>query len=405
MAEGAAPALRRAMGLRTAVSTSAGLAFAALEYLAAAGLVAYVAGDAAWIAIGVAGLLALLAWACFGELNGMFPTAAAIRIYMQRAMDDRVALVVTFTYMTTIVLVIAADAFIVGAAVSHVLHESTWFAALWIAALLAGAVVANLRRLRVAGAVQDVATFTALGASAVTATVALVRGHHALRFPLQPLHGHSFGSFVAAVALGVFLYSAFEWVTTNAEEVRVAHIHLAMLAAVGILFCVCSLMTVAMSHVLDHGQLTSAFPQLSLGSAAFGGAGLWVMAAVTAVTALNTFNGGFITVSRFVYATAGGEPAPRPGPTERPRRPLGAGGGARRHLRRRGRPGGGHPRLGDAGGRRGHARGDDLRRRRLLHGPTAHPPPTTAARSGRRRGGCSAGSGWRSSAPWRWWRA
>ncbi len=28
------------------------------------------------------------------------------------------------------------------------------------------------------------------------------------------------------------------------------------------------------------------------------------MAAVTAVTALNTFNGGFITASRFIYGTA-----------------------------------------------------------------------------------------------------
>ena len=69
--------LRRALGLRTVVSTSTGLAFAALEYLAAAGLVVYVAGDSAWIAVGTAGLLALVAWACFSELNGMFPTAAA----------------------------------------------------------------------------------------------------------------------------------------------------------------------------------------------------------------------------------------------------------------------------------------------------------------------------------------
>ena len=106
--------LRRGLGLRSVVSTSTGLAFAALEYLAAAGLVAYVAGDSAWIAVGTAGLLALLAWGFFGELNGMFPTAAAIRLYMQRAMDDRAALTITFTYMTTIVLVSAADAFIVG---------------------------------------------------------------------------------------------------------------------------------------------------------------------------------------------------------------------------------------------------------------------------------------------------
>ena len=81
--------LRRALGLRTVVTTSTGLAFAALEYLAAAGLVTYVAGDSAYIPIIVAGALALLAYGFFGELNGMFPTAAAVRLYMQRAMDDR----------------------------------------------------------------------------------------------------------------------------------------------------------------------------------------------------------------------------------------------------------------------------------------------------------------------------
>jgi len=308
---GAAPAgsggseLRRALGLRTTVSTSTGLAFAALEYLAAAGLVVYVAGDSAWIAVGVAGLLALLAWGFFGELNGMFPTAAAIRLYMQRAMDDRVALTITFTYMTTIILVIAADAFIVGTALAHALGEPGWLSAVWILGLLAVAVLSNLRGVQVAGGVQDAATYTVLAATCVVAVAALLRSHHGLRFPLEPLHGHGAGSFIEAVALGVFLYSAFEWVTTSAEEVRrPQHIHRGMLIAIGILFVVCSLATVAMSHVLDHHQLGSAYPQLDLGRAAFGPAGLWVMAVVTAVTALNTFNGGFITASRFVYGTA-----------------------------------------------------------------------------------------------------
>ena len=298
-------ALRRAMGLRTAVSTSTGLAFAALEYLAAAGLVAYVAGDAAWIAVATAGLLALLAWGFFGELNGMFPTAAAIRLYMKRSMDDRVALIITFTYMTTIVLVIAADAFVVGSAIAKVFGQQSWTAGVWIVALLGVAVASNLRGIKVAGRVQDVATYSVLLATAVIATSALVRSPHALRFPLSPLHGHSASDFVEAVALGVFLYSAFEWVTTNAEEVRrPAHVHRGMLIAVGLLLVVCALVTMSMSHVLTHGQLGSAFPQLYLGRAAFGRAGLWVMAGITALTALNTFNGGFITASRFVYATA-----------------------------------------------------------------------------------------------------
>lgn len=300
-----AAALRRAMGLRTVVSTSTGLAFAALEYLAAAGLVAYVAGDSAWIAIGTAGLLALLAWGFFGELNGMFPTAAAIRLYMKRSMDDRAALTITFSYMTTIVLVIAADAFIVGSAIAHVSGAATWTAGVWIVLLLGIAVASNLRGVKVAGSVQDIATYTVLVATGVIGVLALVRSHAALRFPLDPIHGHHAGDFIEAVALGVFLYSAFEWVTTNAEEVREPHhVHRGMLLAVGLLFTVCALVTVAMSHVLTHHQLVSAYPQLYLGRAALGRAGLWLMAGITALTALNTFNGGFITASRFIYATA-----------------------------------------------------------------------------------------------------
>jgi len=297
--------LRRALGLRTVVTTSTGLAFAALEYLAAAGLVSYVAGDSAWIPIVVAGALALLAYGFFGELNGLYPTAAAIRLYMKRAMDDRAALTITFTYMTTIILVIASDAFIVGSALAHTFGEPPALASLWIVGLLAVAVVSNLRGIRVAGLLQDVATTVVVLATLVVGVLALTRSEHGLHTPLQPLHGHSGGDLVEAVALGVFLYSAFEWVTTSAEEVRKpSSINRGMLIAIAILCVVCSVATVAMSHTLNHRELTSAYPQLYLGIAAFGHAGLWVMAAVTAVTALNTFNGGFITASRFIYGTA-----------------------------------------------------------------------------------------------------
>jgi amino acid transporter len=297
--------LRRALGLRTVVTTSTGLAFAALEYLAAAGLVVYVAGDSAWIPIIVAGALALVAYGFFGELNGMFPTAAAIRLYMKQAMDDRVALTITFTYLTTIILVIASDAFIVGSALAHAFGEPAWVASIWIVGLLGIAVTMNLRGITVAGALQDVATTVVVVATLVVGVLALLRSGHPLHTPLQPLHGHSPGDLVEAVALGVFLYSAFEWVTTSAEEVRKpASINRGMLIALGILCVVCAVATVAMSHTLSRHELTSAYPQLYLGVAALGHSGLWVMAGVTAVTALNTFNGGFITASRFIYGTA-----------------------------------------------------------------------------------------------------
>ena len=165
--------------------------------------------------------------------------------------------------------------------------------------------VTNLRGITVAGLLQDLATSVVVVATLVIGLLALVHSGHGLHTPFQPLHGHSPGDFFEAIALGVFLYSAFEWVTTSAEEVRKPEsINRGMLIAIAILCVVCSVATVAMSHTLTHNELTSSYPQLYLGIAAIGHSGLWVMAAVTAVTALNTFNGGFITASRFIYGTA-----------------------------------------------------------------------------------------------------
>ena len=234
--------------------------------------------------------------------------------------------------------------------------------------LLAVAVVTNLRGITVAGRLQDAATSVVVLATLVVALLALTRSGHELHTPFAPLHGHGAGDFLQAVALGVFLYSAFEWVTTNAEEVRRPEsVNRGMLIALGILCVVCATATVAMSHTLTHGELTSSYPQLYLGIAAFGHAGLWVMAAVTAVTALNTFNGGFITASRFIYGTAREGSLPRQLAQLNDRAvPWVPGRGAWHGLGHRGARRGPDPRVAGAGGRRRGARGDDLRGGRLL---------------------------------------
>lgn len=297
--------LARAMPFRSVVSTSTGLAFAAIEYLAVAGLLTVVAGRLAWLAVLVAGGLVLLAWAYFSELCGLFPTAAAIRRYMQAAMDDRVALTITFTYMTTIVLVIAADAYIVGSAIADALGEPRWLVTVWIAALLAAATWTNLRGLVVATRVQDVATTVIVVVSVGVGVLAAVHAPSAAAHALDATRGTGASGFLQAVALGVLLFSAFEWVTTNAEEVQHQHhIPRGMLVSLGVLATTCALLTYGMSRLLDGHEVTSAFPQLALGQHVAGSTGYWVMLAITALTALNTFNGGFITASRFIYATA-----------------------------------------------------------------------------------------------------
>ncbi len=287
------------------MSTSTGLAFAALEYLAMAGLIAYAAGSLAWVSIAVAGLLAVLAWGFYGELNGLYPTAAAVRRYMSKSMDDRLALIVTFSYLSAIVLVIAADAFIVGSAIAHVLGQPGWLVGMYIAILLGLATAANLQGLVLAGAVQDVATFTIVATTAVIGVIAIA--HHpsaAAHLAAQHRH-HGAGGFIQAVALGVFLYGGFEWVTASAEEVRAPGlVPRGMIISVAVLFVSCALATEGMIHLLSQSELNSAYPQLFLGRHAAGVFGYGLMCAITALTALNTFNAGFITASRFIYATA-----------------------------------------------------------------------------------------------------
>jgi amino acid transporter len=297
--------LRRSVGGATATATSAGLAFAAIDYLGVVSILAYAPGATAAFAIFIGGLVVILVSAIFSELNGLYPTAAGIRLYMGRAIGNRTALSVTFTYMTTVVLVIAADAFLIGAAVRHVLNEPAALAYVWIAVLLAIALAANLRGVRIAGWVQTVVTYTVLTGTSILSVVALFHVGGAFKNPFD-LFGRGTFSGIQAVAFALFLYAAFEWVTTTAEEARTPKvITRALFIAPVLIWLVATVFALALSHLVGYSTLhASAYPQLLLGHAALGTVGELWMLALTVLTALNTFNGGFLVASRFIYAAA-----------------------------------------------------------------------------------------------------
>ena len=77
-----------------------------------------------------------------------------------------------------------------------------------------------------------------------------------------------------------------------------------MLIAVLVLAVSMAVFTVAMGLTLNGEQLGTAYPQLLVAQAALGHVGMLVMLGITALTAVNTFNGGFVTLSRFIYAVA-----------------------------------------------------------------------------------------------------
>jgi amino acid transporter len=294
------PTLRRALSFSGASAISTGLAFAAINFLGVAQLLDYVRGPMSWVAVVAGGVVILVVRALFAELNGMYPTAAGIRLWMGRAMNDRLALILTLTYMTAIVLVIAADAFIIGEAIAYAFDNGHTIAMVYVAVLLAAATWINLRGIKLAGTAEKVVTTLVVAGTVAVGVAALFR-HGSTAHLDAGVHTNP----VSALVLGIFLYTAFEWVTTNAEEVtEPSIIPRAMLVAIVVLCVSQAVFAVAMGLTLDAGQRATAYPQLLVAQEALGHAGMLVMLAVTALTAVNTFNGGFVTMSRFMYAVA-----------------------------------------------------------------------------------------------------
>ena len=287
--------LQRILGFRTIVSTSAGLAFAAVNFLAVLDIRGQAPGLLGPLAIGGAGLLCLLAVAVFGELNGTLPSAAGIRVWTLRGLGDPFSLSFTLLYLVTILAVIAADGFVLASAL-HIAVPAVP-GVLWIVVFLSGALLSNLRGVRLAGLVQDLTTYVLLAALVAVGLAALRAPGH-----LPPTPAAWPTGLFGGLALGVFVFMGFEWVTPLAEEVRrPAQMPQGLTLAVGALalsFGLFALVAARLPGVAAGGLA----PQLTVGRAALGAAGFWVMLGVTVVTAGTTFNGGFVAASRLLYA-------------------------------------------------------------------------------------------------------
>ncbi len=284
------------------VATSAGLTLASSSFVAAVLVANYVLGDTAWIAILIGGALCFLAAACFSELNGLLPTAAGIRLYFSRAFNDQVSLVVSLMYMLIVVVgVVGVESFILSKVLSEAFPVIPPY--LWIVVMLLLVTVMNLRGIKMAGVFQDVVTYTLIAVIVFIGLFALYKVGFKLNAPLSP--GGAAG-IIQAVAVGVFLFVGFEWVTPLVEEVtQIKQISRGMMIALGILSVVYAIFTVAMTAVVPKEILVaSPAPQLVLARTVLGDLGASFMIVVILATSLKTFNAGIISVSRFMYASA-----------------------------------------------------------------------------------------------------
>lgn len=292
--------LRRELGLRTVVSTSAGLAFAAVNFLAVVQVAAYTGRESLWVAIVTAAILCLGAALIFSELAARYPTAAGLRLWLRRGISDNFSLGFTLVYIVAILLVVAADAFVLGSVVHAGLPGVPGI--LWVVVALGLIFVVNLRGVRVAGRLQDLTTYALLAALFGLSILSLaLHGIHLAR--LWPPSGGGAGV-AQGIAEGIFIFVGFEWVTPLAEEVRTpAALPPGMLVAVALLAVVFGTFGIALTALVPVGHLLhNTAPQLAVGRAALGAVGFWAMLVITAVTAITTFNGAFVSGSRLLYS-------------------------------------------------------------------------------------------------------
>ena len=310
------PQLKRSIGLATVVSTSAGLTFASSTFLVVVQMACYLAGDAAWLAILIAGALCALAAAAFSELNGMWPSVNGIRLYIHRAFGEKLSLVTALTYMSVVTLVVGTEAYVL----SHVLSAALPAVSppYWIFLMLTVATGFNFCGLKIAGTFQSVVTFSVVASIVTMSILALAHAHFTVP---QPLHVGGIGPLFQAVGVAVFLFVGFEWVTPLADEVKSPRaIPVGMFIAVGILVLAYALVTTAMFAGLPNvsraalfgtANVREAVPHLVFAEAVFGPVGRGCMIATSLCMSLTTFNAGLMGVSRFIYGMARDQVLPK----------------------------------------------------------------------------------------------
>jgi len=300
--------LAKRMKLRTVISAGAGLALATVSYTSNMQVALYVAGDSGWIPILIAGGISVLAAFVFAELVGMFPTAAGIKLFIERAFSERAALIFASVYILVSVGVVGTETYILSSVLEVAFPIVPRL--FWIFFFLGAIALVNIRGISLAGLAQDVTTYALFFGLILLSVVALIKNDFALTAPLSPGSGLGLAQ---AVAIGVFLFLGFEWVTPLAEEVTdFKLIPLGMFGAILLLGVSYALFNVALTSTLPKAVLAgSPVPHILFGQALFGKVGVLLFVALSILASVTTFNAGVMTASRFIYAMSRDRALPR----------------------------------------------------------------------------------------------
>jgi len=300
--------LRKVLKLRTVISTSVGMALATSCYLAGLQVATIVVGELAWISVLVAGLFCLLSAMCLSELTSLYPSAAAIKLYIQNAFNERIAITIGMFYVVLGISMVGAESYILSSVMinAHIFISPMVDRIVWSSIFILFVAFLNYRGVKIAGLAEDIMTFSKIGLLAFVSIYAIstigIDFSPALASP-----NFTLPKIIQAAGVGVFLFVGFEWVTPLAEETTDYRlIGKGMLITVGILSILYSLFTVALWIGLTPEQRLSgtAIPHILLGRNLFGTPGVVLLMFMSALASVTSFNAGVLNTSRFTYAMA-----------------------------------------------------------------------------------------------------
>jgi len=300
--------LRKVLKLRTVISTSVGMALATSCYLAGLQVATIVVGELAWISILVAGLFCLLSAMCLSELTSLYPSAAGIKLYIQNAFNERIAITIGMFYVVLGISMVGAESYILSSVMinAHIFISPMFDRIVWSSIFILFVAFLNYRGVKITGLAEDIMTFSKIGLLAFVSIYAIstigIDFSPALASP-----NFTLAKIIQAAGVGVFLFVGFEWVTPLAEETTDYRlIGKGMLITVGILSILYSLFTVALWIGLTPEQRLSgtAIPHILLGRNLFGTPGVILLMFMSALASVTSFNAGVLNTSRFTYAMA-----------------------------------------------------------------------------------------------------
>lgn len=316
--------LKRVLTSRSVAYAGAGFAFATMSIIADVQVADLMPGNTGWIAVVVAALFCLIASFCFSELSGMFPTSAGVRVYIQQAFNEKLAIPLSAAYIFAVVAASGAEAYVFGSVFVALIPSgpSIWFYIVFAFTVVG---IINYFGIELSSGVQNVLSLVMFLFLVGVSLAALYK--FGLRFDncYNPVENGAEG-FITAIALAVFLFAGFEWVTALSEETREQSvITKGMAGSILILCIVYALLNAALISAVPRDVLMGrvawtdginygARPHVIFIKVVFGsyetigliGAGL-----LSFLASMTSFNAGIMTTSRFLYAMSRDKTMPR----------------------------------------------------------------------------------------------